>query len=302
LSIEATVLPGLRDVIHGGIFVLSPSVSVVIPALNEERNIPHVLSRIPDDIHQVILVDGESTDNTVEAARNVRPDVFVVKQTRRGKGNALACGFEAATGDVIVMLDADGSADPGEMPRFVDALVAGADFAKGTRFASGGGSSDITRLRKLGNDGLTAIFNLCYGCRYSDLCYGYNVFWRYCLPVLGLDSTAPAPPGGGKLWGDGFEVETLIHVRIAKAGLKVAEVPSYEYPRLHGVSNLNATRDGLRVVRTMLAERRDDRPALAPVREQSSSAVAPRMHQEPSSTVVPVVLPGHLATEEESVL
>jgi glycosyltransferase involved in cell wall biosynthesis len=192
----------------------------------------------------------------------------VVKQTRRGKGNALACGFEAATGDIIVMLDADGSADPGEVPRFVDALVAGADFAKGSRFALGGGSSDITRLRKLGNDGLTAVFNLCYGRRYTDLCYGYNVFWRHCLPVLGLDATTPRPTGGGTLWGDGFEVETLIHVRVAQAGLKVAEVPSYEYPRLHGASNLNATRDGLRVVRTMLAEwgggRRAAVPALAP--------------------------------------
>jgi glycosyltransferase involved in cell wall biosynthesis len=270
--------------------VLFPSVSVIIPALNEERNIPHVLVRIPQDIHQVILVDGESTDRTVEAARNARPDISVVKQTRRGKGNALACGFEAATGDVIVMLDADGSADPGEMPRFVDALLAGADFAKGTRFAPGGGSSDITRLRRLGNDGLTGIFNRCYGRRYSDLCYGYNVFWRYCLPVLGLDATTPAPPGGGKLWGDGFEVETLIHVRIAKAGLRVAEVPSFEYPRLHGVSNLNATRDGLRVVRIMLAERRSGPNASASVSTQSSSVAAPTARQE------------RFAAEEESVL
>ena len=282
--------------------MLLPSVSVVIPALNEERNIPHVLNRIPKDTHQVILVDGESTDNTVEAARNARPDIVVVKQTRRGKGNALACGFEAATGDVIVMLDADGSADPGEMPRFVDALVGGADFAKGTRFALGGGSSDITRLRKLGNDGLTAIFNLCYGRRCSDLCYGYNVFWRYCLPVLGLDATAPSPLGGGKLWGDGFEVETLIHVRIAKAGLKVAEVPSYEYPRLHGTSNLNATRDGLRVVRTMLAEWRGGRPAPAPVRAPASAAAAPSTWQEVSSAMAPLAQPERLATEEGSVL
>jgi glycosyltransferase involved in cell wall biosynthesis len=249
---------------RGGIFVLLPSVSIVIPALNEERNIPHVFARIPEDAHQVILVDGNSGDDTVKVARNARPDVFVVNQTRKGKGNALACGFEAATGDVIAMLDADGSTDPGELPKFVDALIAGADFAKGTRFAGGGGSSDITALRRVGNDCLTGFFNLFYGRRYSDLCYGYNVFWRHCLPVLGLDASTPQPADGGKLWGDGFEVETLIHVRAAKAGLKVAEVASYEYPRLHGASNLNATRDGLRVVRTMLAERGGGRRVLMP--------------------------------------
>jgi len=236
-----------------GAFVL-PSVSVVIPALNEERNIPHVLARIPRDVHQVILVDGKSVDKTVEIARSARPDVTVVDQTRRGKGNALACGFAAATGDVIAMVDADGSADPAEIPRFVDALITGADFAKGTRFAGGGGSSDITRLRRFGNDCLTGMFNLAYWRRYSDLCYGYNVFWRSCLPVLRLDATTPPPTGGSRLWGDGFEVETLIHVRVAKAGLRVAEVPSYEYPRLHGVSSLHATRDGMRVLRTMFAE------------------------------------------------
>jgi glycosyltransferase involved in cell wall biosynthesis len=233
---------------------LSPTISVVIPALNEERNIPHVFARIPQDAHQVILVDGKSADETVAAARNARPDVCVLNQTRRGKGNALACGFEAATGEIIAMIDADGSADPGEIPKFVDALVAGADFAKGTRFAPGGGSSDITTLRRVGNNILTGVFNLAYRCRYSDLCYGYNVFWRDCLPVLRLDSAALTSPDGMEFWGDGFEVEALIHVRVARAGLRVAEVPSYEHPRLYGVSKLNAWRDGLRVIRTMLAE------------------------------------------------
>lgn len=234
--------------------MLSPKVSIVIPALNEEANIPHVLDRIPEDTHEVILVDGLSVDNTVEVARKLRPSICVVLQTRRGKGNALACGFEAATGDVIAMVDADGSADPAEIPRFVEALVHGADFAKGTRFLPGGGSSDITRLRKVGNGLLTSFFNACYGRRYSDLCYGYNVFWRKVVPVLGLDASSPSLEGGVPLWGDGFEVETLIHVRVAKAGLRVTEVPSYEHSRIHGVSNLNATRDGIRVVRTMLAE------------------------------------------------
>jgi glycosyltransferase involved in cell wall biosynthesis len=235
--------------------VVFPSVSVVIPALNEERNIPHVFERIPEDVHQVVLVDGRSVDDTVAVARKLRPDVCVVSQTRKGKGNALACGFEAATGDVIAMVDADGSADPGEIPSFVAALVDGADFAKGTRFLPGGGSSDITRLRAHGNHLLTSFFNLCYRRKYSDLCYGYNVFWRRHLPVLGLDAASELKDDGSPLWGDGFEIETLIHVRVARAGLRVAEVPSFEHERIHGVSNLNATRDGLRVVRTIFAER-----------------------------------------------
>ena len=176
--------------------MLTPSVSVVIPALNEARNIPHVFARIPADVYEVVLVDGFSVDDTVAIARELRPDVRVVAQTRQGKGNALACGFAAATGDIIAMVDADGSADPGEIPRFVAALLDGADFAKGTRFAEGGGSSDITRLRSFGNYALTTFFNACYGRNYSDLCYGFNVFWRRHLPVLGLDATSPPPSDG----------------------------------------------------------------------------------------------------------
>jgi glycosyltransferase involved in cell wall biosynthesis len=231
-------------------------VSVVIPALNEARNLPHVLARLPLDVHEVIVVDGHSVDNTVAVAQRLRPDARIVLQTRKGKGNALACGFAAATGDIIAMVDADGSADPGEIPRFLKALTDGADFAKGTRFMTGGGSCDITRLRALGNRALVAFVNLCYGTRYTDLCYGFNAFWRRHLPVLGLDATALSPPGDRRLWGDGFEVETLIHVRVAEAGLVVTEVPSFEHSRIHGVSNLNAFSDGMRVLLTILAERR----------------------------------------------
>lgn len=181
--------------------LLWPRVSVVVPTLNEARNLPHVFSRLPADIHEVIVVDGHSVDDTIAVARQLRPDVRVVHQTRRGKGNALACGFEAATGDVIAMVDADGSADPTEIPKFVEALLNGADFAKGTRFAGGGGSSDITRLRKLGNRLLGAAVNTCYGTHYSDLCYGYNVFWQKYVPVLGLDITSPPSRRGTDAFG-----------------------------------------------------------------------------------------------------
>jgi glycosyltransferase involved in cell wall biosynthesis len=245
-------------------------VSVVIPTLNEARNLPYVMARLPSDVYEVVVVDGNSVDDTLAVARRLRPDVRTVMQTRKGKGNALACGFAAATGDIIAMIDADGSADPGEIPRFVKELSLGADFAKGTRFARGGGSSDITHLRALGNRALGAFVNLIYRTHYTDLCYGFNVFWRRHVPVLGLDATSPAPPGDGRLWGDGFEVETLIHLRVADAGLTVVEVPSFEYSRIHGVSNLNAFSDGLRVLRTILAER--CRSALAASNQDRASA------------------------------
>jgi hypothetical protein len=242
-----------------------PRISVVIPTRNEAKNLPHVLSRLPEDLHEVILVDGNSVDDTVAVARSLRPDIVVVLQGRVGKGNAMACGFAAATGDVVVMLDADGSADPQEIPLFVAALLDGADFAKGTRFASGGGSSDITRLRAWGNAWLNRLANLLFGTEYTDLCYGYNAFWRRSLGALGLDPRVGQ--GGGKLWGDGFEIETIINARAAKAGLAITEVPSYEHPRLHGETNLNTWRDGLRVLRALVVERfnRDGRACERPV-------------------------------------
>jgi glycosyltransferase involved in cell wall biosynthesis len=234
---------------------LSPRVSVVIPALNEARNLPYVLAELPSDLYEVVLVDGNSSDDTVAVARSLWPGIRVIGQNRRGKGNALACGFAACGGDIIVMLDADGSTSPAEIPRFVDALVAGADFAKGSRFVEGGGSSDITSLRRTGNRFLSAAVNTVYSTSYTDLCYGYNAFWSGCLPLLGLDPGRSVDDEGRMLWGDGFEVETLINVRIAKAGLRVTEVASFERNRLHGVSNLNAVSDGLRVLRTIAIER-----------------------------------------------
>ena len=234
----------------------NPTVSVVIPAMNEARNLQHVLAALPPDLHQVILVDGRSTDDTVSIARRLRHDIEIVHQTRKGKGNALACGFAASTGDIIIMLDADGSMDPAEMPRFVDALCQGADFAKGSRFIDGGGSSDISRFRRAGNFWLNKIVNILYRTCYSDLCYGYNAFWRDCLKVFDLDPTELSGPEVTAMQcGDGFEVETLINVRIAKAGLKVTEVPSFERERIHGSSNLNAFSDGFRVLRVIQTER-----------------------------------------------
>lgn len=224
----------------------SPKISVVVPTRNEAKNLYHVLPHIPSHVAEVILVDGHSVDDTIAEAQKLLPSIKIIQQHGKGKGDALREGFAACTGDIIVMLDADGSADPQEIPRFVEALVQGNDFAKGSRFLKGGGSEDITPLRRLGNALLSLFVNLLFRTKFSDLCYGYNAFWKYCLDRVSVDC-------------DGFEVETLINLRMHTARLKIVEVPSFEHSRIHGQSNLNTFRDGWRVLQTIMREWKSSR-------------------------------------------
>jgi glycosyltransferase involved in cell wall biosynthesis len=218
-------------------------VTVVVPALDEAENLPHVLPRIPDWVHEVVLVDDHCTDDTVAVAQRLLPRVRVVANTGApGKGNALRAGFDAASGDIVVALDADGSEDPAEIPLFVGALLAGADYAKGSRFIQGGGTDDMPLMRRLGNKAFVLLVRGLYGARYSDLCYGYNAFWKRVLPQLSLDA-------------DGFEIETLLNIRAHKAGLAIKEVPSFESARIHGVGRLVTFPDGWRVLKTIWRER-----------------------------------------------
>jgi glycosyltransferase involved in cell wall biosynthesis len=250
-----------------------PRISVVIPALNEAKNLQYVLPYFPPIVDEVILVDGRSTDGTIAVAKILLPNIKIIKQRGKGKGNALRDGFSACTGEIIVTLDADGSTDPNEIPRFVKALMDGYDFAKGSRFINGGGSYDITGLRFLGNYGLSKLTNLLFWTRFSDLCYGYNAFWRHCLDYIDIDC-------------DGFEVETLINIRVHKAHLKIVEVPSFEHPRISGQSNLHVVRDGWRVLRTILKER-----------SRKASAPPQRLHH--ASTLI---VDGQLSKIEEFIM
>ncbi len=218
-----------------------PTISVVVPTLNEADNLKHVLPLIPNYVSEVIIVDGGSIDDTIPTARKLYPTAVLLHEPRRGKGIALQRGFEVASSDIVVTLDADGSMDPGEIILFVGALLAGADFAKGSRFLQGGGTKDMEWYRKAGNWGLKSLVRLGFGGQYSDLCYGYNAFWTKALDRLDIDV-------------DGFEIETCINIQALKHGLKIYEVPSFEARRINGSSNLNTIKDGWRVLRTIISE------------------------------------------------
>jgi len=251
-----------------------PRVSVIIPALNEAANIPHVIAQVPDWVFEVVLVDGFSTDGTTEVAQRVWPNHHIVvqerrqgterrtssreergdrrgkgqalrlvQQTRRGKGNALHSGIAAATGEIIVMMDADGSTDPQEIGRFVDTLINGADFAKGSRFLRDAGTHDMPRYRQLGNWGLVFLTNILFGTRYTDITYGYNAFWKRHAGALALEI-------------DGWPNEIISNIRVARHGLRVQEVPSFEHPRLAGEAKLQGVFGvGWQIGREILRER-----------------------------------------------
>lgn len=229
------------------------TISVVVPTLNEEPNVGWVLERIPPYVDEVLLVDGYSTDDTVGVALRTRPDVRVVPQRGCGKGAAMRTGFEEATGDYVVVIDADGSMDPAEIDYYICALEDGYDLVKGSRELPGGGSLDLTPIRRWGNHLLVSAVNLTWGSEFTDLCYGFLAIRRERLGELALTAR-------------GFEIETEISVNAIHAGLRIAEVPTVELLRHNGVSNLHAWRDGRRILGYLARAR--VRPRTRPVTDR----------------------------------
>jgi glycosyltransferase involved in cell wall biosynthesis len=218
------------------------TVSVIIPTLNEAGNLPFVLNTLPPWVNEVIVVDGRSKDDTARVARVLWPELQIVEQQRAGKGAAIRAGLEAAKGDILIIMDADGSMNGAEIALFRDALLNGADYVKGSRFAQGGGSIDITKLRRFGDRGICFLIWLLFGAHFTDGTYGFKGVWRDRLGDIPIDT-------------DGFEVELLIDIRAHRASLNTVEVPCFETLRIHGNSNLNAFKDGLRCFRVIVRER-----------------------------------------------
>lgn len=219
-----------------------PSLTVLIPTLNEEKNLPRILPRIPAIASEILIVDGHSKDDTVRVAREICPQVRVVYQPEKGKGDAIRCGIREASGEIIVILDADDSMDPGEIPKFVTPLLGGYDYAKGSRFLNGGGTNDMPLYRRLADKAFVSLVNLLYRTRFTDSSYGYKAFWKKSFKDISLRA-------------QGFEIEAEIDIKASKAGLKITEVPCMEAKRFSGDGKLRAFSDGWRILRTIVGER-----------------------------------------------
>jgi glycosyltransferase involved in cell wall biosynthesis len=242
-------------------------ISVIIPALNEAENLPYVLPLIPEWVDEVLLVDGYSTDDTVEVARQVRPDIRIVYQQGKGKGAALRTGFYAATGDIIIHLDADGSTNPCEIPLFVGALLSGADYVKGSRFIQGAHTHDMTKVRFVGNSALVMLANVLFGTRFTDITYGYNAVWRRHAHLLALEI-------------NNWSNEIISNIRAARNQLRVVEVACIEEERIAGLAKLQTFSAGWEILKGMIRERFTALRPSAPL--PVTAPIAPTLEMRPT--------------------
>ncbi|MFC2002717.1 glycosyltransferase family 2 protein [Chloroflexota bacterium] len=217
-----------------------PEVTVLICTLNEEGNLHHVLPNIPNWVDEILLIDGNSTDNTVGIVQNINPRIRVLLQPDTGKGNAIRYGIQHARGEIIVMLDADGSTDPSQINDFITPLLNGYEFAKGSRFL--GQSPVLSRFRLLGNKLFILMTNILYGAKYTDLCAGLNAFWIKVIEEID-------PQGTSALW------EPTINIKLKKHKIKVVEVLQRDNGRINGTCEAGPLRQGLRILRIIIEER-----------------------------------------------
>ncbi|MHA2247125.1 MAG: glycosyltransferase family 2 protein [Candidatus Hodarchaeales archaeon] len=218
-----------------------PKVTAIVPVLNESKNLPFFLPKLLKYVDDIIIVDGHSTDDTVKKAQTIVPKARILFQEGQGKGDALREGFKHVTGDYIVMIDADCSHIPSEIPRFIDALKNGYDVVKGSRLIKNGGSDDLTTFRLFGNILFVTLTNLLHRTSFTDLCYGFKAFKRGTLKYFTIEA-------------EDFDIETEMAIRMHRAGLRITEVPSYEKKRKHGKTNLSAIEHGIKILRTIFRE------------------------------------------------
>ena len=223
---------------NGGLALRRPSITILLPAKNEEDGIETTFASLPVQRLlelgypvEILVADGRSHDRTREVA--LAHGARVIQQLGTGKGRGVRIALEVAKGDYVVMLDADATYPAKAIPAFVAMLEEGYDVVMGSRFLGRIDPLAMKRVNRLGNHGLSLLASVLYGRRCTDVCTGMWAFRRDTMRSLGLSSTH-------------FEVEAEMFARAARAGLRVAELP-ITYARREGVTKLGSVRDGLRI-------------------------------------------------------
>jgi glycosyltransferase involved in cell wall biosynthesis len=214
-------------------------VSVVIITLNEADSVPLLIKEMPMDvIDETVFVDGHSTDGTPDIIRSFGFPVYM--QPNRGYGDAFNYGIFKASGDIIILMDSDGSHNPADIPRLLQKIDEGYDFVLGSRYMKGAGSGDDTSIRLFGNKFFTMLTNIIWRMRVSDSLYLFAAVKRHVIEQM------------EKTRARGFEYCVEFIIKAYKAGFKFAEIPCYERPRFGGKQKTIAPIHGAKILWAIL--------------------------------------------------
>jgi glycosyltransferase involved in cell wall biosynthesis len=221
-----------------------PNVSVVIPAYNEEKTIEEILirtSRTMETIgipYEVIVVNDGSSDKTRLLAETHKTTVLS-NGRNIGKGHALRRGFQNATGNIIITIDADGSHKPEEIPKLLEPLLKGADIVAGSRFLGNREKDSVKKLHIIGNHLFNLLIFLLTRKRITDSQTGFRAFRKKVIRKI-------------KLTSEGYEIETELTMKTLKNGFLLQEEPITCEKRRDGCSHLNPLRDGFKIFQNII--------------------------------------------------
>ena len=219
-------------------------VTVIIPTRNEEGCIGSLIREIPKKyVDEIVVIDGHSTDNTREEAKGADTKTKVFLQRGWGYGGAVQQGAKHARGDILILMDADGSMNPNAIPQLLKKADEGYEYVMGSRYINGSKSEDDTIIRYIGNKFFTWLTNIIHKTNVTDSLYTYNAIPKKSFLKIKAKSK-------------GFEYCTEILVRAKMAGLKFAEVPAPERARSCGKTKVNAFWHGLKIL-TMILRKYD---------------------------------------------
>jgi len=212
-------------------------VCVLIPTLNESETIHDIVREFREHDYRVVVIDGNSTDDTRKLARDAGAEVII--QTGKGKGQAVTQAFSTLKDEYVVMIDGDGTYLPVEVDAMLAPILSGeADHVIGNRFANFSKGA-FTKLNLFGNMILNKLFCHIYGVCPKDILSGYRAFNKNAYKAIELNKT-------------GFEIETEITVECVKKGLRIVEVPiTYLARHEDAQTKLNPLRDGFKIGMTI---------------------------------------------------